>query len=94
MAARWRLQIHEWFVIDQALDDLAGALATGNRRQLNHALAAIERCRPEKTRGSSAAKDGPPPDRVRERIDQLIHTLSLAPEGEEERPPDPSRQAE
>ncbi|WP_367127598.1 CATRA system-associated protein [Saccharothrix sp. HUAS TT1] len=72
---RWRLVGDRWHAVHRSLDDLATALARGDSDAFREVLCELELAGPVRVVPVEGASDLPVPERVRERINQLVHAL-------------------
>jgi CATRA-Associated Small Protein len=74
----WRLAGDRWHIVDQAVRSLAAALAAGEPDAFREVLYDLELAGPIRVVRIEDAEILPPPPPVRERINQLVHTLEGA----------------
>lgn len=71
----WRLTGGRWRAVEQALEAIAGALAAGDSTVFRAAVCDLELAGPVRAVRVEDASTLPAPQRVRERINELVHTL-------------------
>lgn len=79
----WRLAGDRWRAVDRALDGLAAALAKNEADAFQDGLHALELAGPARAVRIEDVSVLPAPESVRERINQLIHTLENTRRGGE-----------
>jgi hypothetical protein len=75
----WRLTTGQWTAVTQAVDVLAAALVAGDASLFREALYDLELAGPVRATRIEDAEVLPPPEPVRERVNELIHTLDGRP---------------
>ena len=81
----WRLAVDRWRAVDQALRDLMAAAAADEPDAFREVLHDLELAGPTRAVRIEDAEKLPAPQPVRERINQLVHTLeSSGPATEDE----------
>lgn len=75
----WRLAGGQWRAVTQAVDSLAAALAAGDASSFQEALYDLELAGPVRARRIEDAETLPASELVRERVNELIHTLDGRP---------------
>lgn len=78
-ALRWRLADARWQVVEQVVAAMAGALAAGDLKALTAATADLELAGPVRITRIGAMPIVPPPPPVRDRLNQLVHSLGGTP---------------
>ncbi|MFE2523935.1 CATRA system-associated protein [Streptomyces sp. NPDC059382] len=82
-ARQWRLSADGWTAVEQALEQFATALGHNDTGARQRALATILLSGPSRVLRAGAADPGlPPPPRIRERINHLVHVLSTDPDAD------------
>ncbi|WP_158854839.1 CATRA system-associated protein [Saccharothrix deserti] len=75
-ALAWRLIGDRWRAVDRALDGMAAALERGEADAFRRVLHDLELAGPTRVVPIEGASVLPAPEPVRERINQLVHTLA------------------
>lgn len=74
-ALQWRLADQRWAAIRAAVDALRAAVRAGDADGARSAVAELELLGPVRATPVGRAPTVPPPDPVREEINELVHTL-------------------
>ncbi|MDT0353624.1 CATRA system-associated protein [Pseudonocardia charpentierae] len=74
-AVQWRLAETRWAVIGSVVSRLAAAVCTGDGDRTRTAVAELELLGPVRATPVGRTPTVPPPDAVREEINELVHTL-------------------
>jgi hypothetical protein len=88
-ALRWQLADKRWAVIEQVLAAMEAALADGDVEALQAAATDLELSGPVRITRIGATPVVPPPPVVRDRLNQLVHSLGGVPAAEQ---PEPGQQ--
>jgi hypothetical protein len=75
----WRLTSGRWQVVAQAVDSVAAALVAGDTVAFREALCDVELAGPVRATRVENAETLPASESVRERVNELIHTLDGRP---------------
>jgi len=75
----WRLEDGQWRAVAQAVDALVAALVAGDASSFREALYDLELAGPVRATRIEDAEALSPPEPVRERVNELIHTLDGRP---------------
>jgi hypothetical protein len=85
-ALQWQLAGPRWQAIEQVLAAMDAALAAGDLTALTAATADLELAGPLRITRIGADPVVPPPPRVRDRLNRLLHSLDGMPGAKQEEP--------
>lgn len=71
----WELPEHAWARPAEAVEAMAAALAAGDADRLGAATAALEQLSPHRVERVRDPAEMPPPEKVRDRVVFLVHSL-------------------
>lgn len=74
-ALAWRLAPDGWAAVDTAVGSTLTAFECGDTEALQSAIAALDLLDPRRGKKAGTPPEVPPPDPVRERINDTIHKL-------------------
>ena len=77
--ADWELAPSRWDLVDGLLDAMEAALDSGDAEALAAATADLELAGPVRIVRIGSSQPSAAPPLIRERVNQLIHNLSMAP---------------